>query len=519
MAYRRIAYAALLGGAVLTFRSCSAFYLSTFTLALVLLLLPLLSVLLSLPSVLGCTLLLTSAAPTVVQGRTRSFRCGCAAAPACPCPGFRPVSTGATSSPARAGGVRWGVRTAPGAPPTLELATPHCGRLICRAERAWTCDLLGLFPLPIPTGRPAAVLILPPDMEQALPERLLGGGPGGGALLPRPGGGPGEDYDLRDYRPGTPALSPTGSSPPSGTSWCTGDPGAPADTLVLTYDHFGAPAALDQTFARLCALSRALLERGRPHHIQWASPTGGGVEGRLVDSGRPCWPAWSWQLLPARPAEDAPSWTPPTAPARPAPVPPAHPCNAHRTGRRCAMKRKRRAAAPLRRGPAILLGDGCLLLLVLAGTVFSFLTAFSVQIHALPLLLGCAAAALAFLGLWSLPRRWWALPLALLAAAWVLAVRRLWQPLALGAEALRVDVVNTVSASLELGFTLEPALSLPEALWTNCATLLVLLALVPLGALLGLGVVRLRSFWLVFVSSFPFVLLPCASRSPRAGCP
>ena len=105
--------------------------------------------------------------------------------------------------------------------------------------------------------------------------------------------------------------------------------------------------------------------------------------------------------------------------------------------------------------------------------------------------------------------------LALLAAAWVLAVRRLWQPLALGAEALRVDVVNTVSASLELGFTLEPALSLPEALWTNCATLLVLLALVPLGALLGLGVVRLRSFWLVFVSSFPFVLLPlCISVTP-----
>ena len=105
--------------------------------------------------------------------------------------------------------------------------------------------------------------------------------------------------------------------------------------------------------------------------------------------------------------------------------------------------------------------------------------------------------------------------LALLAAAWLLAVRRLWQPLVLGADALRVDVVNTVSASLELGFTLEPALSLPEALWTNCATLLVLLALVPLGALLGLGVVRLRSFWLVFVSSFPFVLLPlCISVTP-----
>ena len=49
MAYRRIAYAALLGGAVL-FQIVFRFYLSTFTLALVLLL-PLLSVLLSLPSV------------------------------------------------------------------------------------------------------------------------------------------------------------------------------------------------------------------------------------------------------------------------------------------------------------------------------------------------------------------------------------------------------------------------------------------------------------------------------------
>lgn len=432
MAYRRIAYAALLGGAVL-FQIVFRFYLSTFTLALVLLL-PLLSVLLSLPSVLGCTLLLTSAAPTVVQGEDAVFQVRLRSRTRLPLPRLQARLHWSNQLIGAGGRVRWEpVRTAPGAPPTLELATPHCGRLICRAERAWTCDLLGLFPLPIPTGRPAAVLILPPDMEQALPERLLGGGPGGGALLPRPGGGPGEDYDLRDYRPGDPLRSVHWKLSSKRDELVVRETLEPRQTtLVLTYDHFGAPAALDQTFARLCA-----------------------------------------------------------------------------------MKRKRRAAAPLRRGPAVLLGDGCLLLLVLAGTVFSFLTAFSVQIHALPLLLGCAAAALAFLGLWSLPRRWWALPLALLAAAWLLAVRRLWQPLALGADALRVDVVNTVSASLELGFTLEPALSLPEALWTNCATLLVLLALVPLGALLGLGVVRLRSFWLVFVSSFPFVLLPlCISVTP-----
>ena len=157
---------------------------------------------------------------------------------------------------------------------SARLTTPHCGRLICRAERAWTCDLLGLFPLPIPTGRPAAVLILPPDMEQALPERLLGGGPGGGALLPRPGGGPGEDYDLRDYRPGDPLRSVHWKLSSKRDELVVRETLEPRQTtLVLTYDHFGAPAALDQTFARLCALSRALLERGRPHHIQWASPS------------------------------------------------------------------------------------------------------------------------------------------------------------------------------------------------------------------------------------------------------
>ncbi|MFQ7856064.1 MAG: hypothetical protein ACLRIS_13920 [Flavonifractor plautii] len=226
MAYRRIAYAALLGGAVL-FQIVFRFYLSTFTLALVLLL-PLLSVLLSLPSVLGCTLLLTSAAPTVVQGEDAVFQVRLRSRTRLPLPRLQARLHWSNQLTGAGGRVRWEpVRTAPGAPPTLELATPHCGRLICRAERAWTCDLLGLFPLPIPTGRPAAVLILPPDMEQALPERLLGW-PRRQALLPAQGRA-GGDYDLRDYRPGTPCARSTGSSPPSGTSWWCGDPGAPAD--------------------------------------------------------------------------------------------------------------------------------------------------------------------------------------------------------------------------------------------------------------------------------------------------
>lgn len=87
------------------------------------------------------------------------------------------------------------------------------------------------------------------------------------------------------------------------------------------------------------------------------------------------------------------------------------------------MKRKRRAAAPLRWGPAILLGNGCSLPLVLADIVFSSLTALSVQIYALPLLSGCTVIALAFLDLWFFSRRRWVPPLTLLAAVWILAMR------------------------------------------------------------------------------------------------
>ena len=72
MAHRRIAYAALLGLAVL-FQIFFRFYLSTFTLALVVLL-PVLAAALSLPAALGCTLTLSPAAPTAIRGGEASFR-------------------------------------------------------------------------------------------------------------------------------------------------------------------------------------------------------------------------------------------------------------------------------------------------------------------------------------------------------------------------------------------------------------------------------------------------------------
>ena len=171
--------------------------------------------------------------------------------------------------------------------------------------------------------------------------------------------------------------------------------------------------------------------------------------------------------------------------------------------------------APLKRGPLVLLGDGVLLFLVLAGAVGSFCTAFTLDVS-LPLVYaGCALCALIFLAVWSLPRRWWALPLAVCAGLWGAALWRMWDGLALGEVSVRCSVVNTFCLSLGLDGMIQPAAELPADTWTAAATLLVLLVTVPLGALLGLGIVRLRSFWFAFWCSVPLVLAPlCISVTP-----
>ena len=168
--------------------------------------------------------------------------------------------------------------------------------------------------------------------------------------------------------------------------------------------------------------------------------------------------------------------------------------------------RRRRARAP-RRGPLGVLGDGALLFLILTGTLFSFLTAFGAAVLSLPLLLGCAACSLLFLGVFSLPRRRLSLLLLLLLllGLWLLALWRLWDTLTLGEIALRCAVHNSISDSLGRNSYIHPIAQLPEQTWLRAATALALCAAAALGALLGLSIVRLRSGLLTLLfSSWPF---------------
>ena len=283
MLHRRISYAALLAAAVL-FQIFFKYYLSTFTLVLVVLL-PVLSVLLSLPALLGTALYLTPEGnvPRGEEGRFTLTLEGKTALPLLP---VKVRLTWTNQLTGEGGGLVCHLRPQDGrASLAIPLTPTHCGRLVCTVTRAAAWDLLGLFPLPIPAKPSAALLSLPLPTEVALPDELEAPRSGGVVLKPRPGGGPGEDYDLRDYRAGDPLRSIHWKLSSKKDELVVRETLEPRQAeVVLTYDHFGHPEELDKTFDKLAALSRRLLERGRTHHIQWAAPASGQVEDRLVTS-------------------------------------------------------------------------------------------------------------------------------------------------------------------------------------------------------------------------------------------
>ena len=281
MAARRILYAVLVGMAVL-FQIFFRFYLSTFVLVLILVL-PILSLLLALPGWMGSMASAVPEASLVTVGGSARFRIILYHSSFLPL--IRPrVRLGWTNQLTGESGESKLTLTAR-KPAELMVPAAHCGRLVCRVEGAVCCDLLGLFPLPVRKGPERAVLLLPVHLELEGKKELAAGENAGTVLRPRPGGGPGEDYDLREYRVGDPLRSVHWKLSSKKDELVVRETLEPQQAaIVVTYDHFGPPEDLDRTFAQLWALSRWLLQQDRPHHIQWASPLTGVAEDRAVDS-------------------------------------------------------------------------------------------------------------------------------------------------------------------------------------------------------------------------------------------
>lgn len=277
MARRRIGYGLALALAVLFVINYTGF-LAWFTLVLCLCL-PLLSLLVSLPALLGCRVEVRPHGDAVERGGQARWRvtvAGGAYLPFARCT----LRIETVNRLTGAGSRRKAMLSGSSREVLVEepADTAHCGALECRVTQVRAVDCLGLFALRRPAPPPAEWFVLPIPAAGAALVLPQGAAQEGTTLKPRPGGGPGEDYDLRPYRPGDPMRSihwKLSSKKDDLVVRETLEPHRP--TLVLTFDHFGTHDALDATLDRLMGLSRALLERDRPHVVQWAEPVSGQV--------------------------------------------------------------------------------------------------------------------------------------------------------------------------------------------------------------------------------------------------
>lgn len=264
---------ALLGALVL--RVAYTGWLAGFVLAGVVCL-PLLGLLVSLPTVLAAKVELTPSQERMERGSPVSWLVTGRSALGLPL-GRVKVTVGTVNE---LNGLLYKMKKTwflPGAGTRVDLPAPaaHCGLLTGKLVHVWALDSLGLFWLPLRRGGPARLWVEPVPQSVDLPPLPEEEAPG---VRPRPGGGPGEDYDPREYRPGDPMSSIHWKLSAKRDELVTKETLETVKPLpLLTLDPFGDADALDRTLDLLSGVSSELLTLGRPHGVAWADPATGEV--------------------------------------------------------------------------------------------------------------------------------------------------------------------------------------------------------------------------------------------------
>ncbi len=169
---------------------------------------------------------------------------------------------------------------------------------------------------------------------------------------------------------------------------------------------------------------------------------------------------------------------------------------------------------PEKRGPLMVLGDGLLLFLTLAGTLFSFTTAYHIGTDVPAMLLWCGVVAAVFLTVFSLPRRRW-VPLLLLGAGYAFGLWWLWDGLWLGGVSVYCSFINSLADVVSSIGHIYPLAQLTDGMWQSVTALWLMAATAALGLLAGWGVVRARRLLPVFCVTFPpLVPILMVTRAP-----
>lgn len=208
-------------------------------------------------------------------------------------------------------------------PLTFPLPSSHCGWLSFTVEKCTLTDWLGLFPLRVKPPAPVLALVWPQSTATALGAELSS--TQGRPLRPKPGGGPGEDYELRPYRPGDSVHAihwKLTAKQPEGDPILRETVEPIPETLAVTYDHFGDPDDVDALLGELEGLERRFLESERPFTLCWSHPESGQITYYDVDcpdAWQRCYRALAGESAPLR-GQGVPDGHPLTIPGHSGPV-------------------------------------------------------------------------------------------------------------------------------------------------------------------------------------------------------
>lgn len=155
------------------------------------------------------------------------------------------------------------------------LPTDHCGGLVCVPKKMWVYDCLGLFRMR-PRGQLSRTVTVRPHpiAPENLPRlhRVLAT-----QYRPKPGGGFGENHDLRLFRPGDNLNQIHWKITAKTGKLMIREPLVPAGRQArILLKISGTAPELDKKFGELLGISNHLLDAGIPHEIY--AVTGRGAE-------------------------------------------------------------------------------------------------------------------------------------------------------------------------------------------------------------------------------------------------
>ena len=160
-----------------------------------------------------------------------------------------------------------------------KLPTPHCGAVKLRRIRVRICDYLGLFSFPVGKKQERVILVRPTPMKpREVPDlsRFVAS-----VTRPKAGGGYSENHDLRLYRPGDNLRQIHWKLSAKAGKLMVREPLEPvSNAALLTMTLRGNGAELDEKLGQLLWMSRYLAEQQIKHRIFCA--TGNGMKQLFV---------------------------------------------------------------------------------------------------------------------------------------------------------------------------------------------------------------------------------------------